>query len=263
MKLRKHICPVALLVVALAFLSVGSHASGQGLQPPFMAPTPPSLCYGAFYFQAGAKYRDIQGIAFTLEPSDDINRVFRANVVAPSFEWGYQYANYFDFFYGLSGFNVGNSMALSSIGFDPSISPDNFQQDITISAQFTPVENRFGARSWAPLYGLGRWGAFLGTSVIPTYFKISSSTTDIDLGAPDTGDGAGTILLAQTADRNDWNTLYGVFIGTDLSLGNTGYFLIGSLDYMWTTSINYELGALKTSFSHTGFTATMSAGIQF
>ena len=67
MKLRKHICPVALLVVALAFLSVGSHAVAQGLQPPFMAPTPPSLNYGVFYFQAGAKYRNLH--TFTMNVS--------------------------------------------------------------------------------------------------------------------------------------------------------------------------------------------------
>src|SRR5208283_2578455 len=64
MTLRKHICRVALLVVALAILSVGSHAFGQGLQPPFMAPTPPSLCYGVFYFQAGAKYRNVDTFRF-------------------------------------------------------------------------------------------------------------------------------------------------------------------------------------------------------
>ncbi len=59
MKLRKHICTAALLGVALAFISVGTTAVAQGLQPPFMAPTPPSLNYGVFYFQAGAKYRNL------------------------------------------------------------------------------------------------------------------------------------------------------------------------------------------------------------
>ena len=67
MKLRKHICTAALLGVALAFISVGTTAVAQGLQPPFMAPTPPSLNYGVFYFQAGAKYRNLH--TFTMNVS--------------------------------------------------------------------------------------------------------------------------------------------------------------------------------------------------
>ena len=267
MTLRKHICPVALLVVAVAFLSVGGHAFGQALQPPFMAPTPPSLCYGVFYFQAGAKYRNVQGVSFTIEPSEDIQRVFSDNVVAPSLETGYQWSNYFDLFYGISWFNDSHSMALSTIEFDPSISTvQNFMQDITISAEFTPIENRFGARSWAPLYGLGRWGMMLGTAVIPTHFKISGSTTDIGLGGFDP-QGApippGAELLAAPAAQDNWKTLYGVFIGSDLLLGNTGYYLIGSIDYMWTTSVNYDFEAVKASFSHSGWSAGLSGGIQF
>jgi len=260
MKLRKHICPVAVLVVALAILSVGSHALGQVLEPPFMAPTPPSLCYGVFYFQAGAKYRNVQGVSFTIEPSEDIQRVFSDNVVAPSLETGCQWSNYFDLFYGISWFNDSHSMALSTIEVDP-ISLENFQQNITISAEFTPIENRFGARSWAPLYGLGRWGMMLGTAVIPTHFKITGSTTDINLVSNNTP--VGTVLLDQAADQDNWKTLYGVFIGSDLSLGNTGYFLIGSIDYMWTTSVNYDLNAVKASFSHSGWSAGLSGGIQF
>ncbi len=67
MKLRKHICTAALLGVALAFISVGTTAVAQGLQPPFMAPTPPSLNYGVFYFSAGAKYRNLH--TFTMNVS--------------------------------------------------------------------------------------------------------------------------------------------------------------------------------------------------
>ena len=67
MKLRKHICTAALLGVALAFISIGTTAVAQGLQPPFMAPTPPSLNYGVFYFSAGAKYRNLH--TFTMNVS--------------------------------------------------------------------------------------------------------------------------------------------------------------------------------------------------
>src|SRR5271157_3170755 len=64
MKLRKHICTAALLGIALAFISVGTTAVAQGLQPSFMAPPPPSLTYGVFYFQAGAKYRSVDTFRF-------------------------------------------------------------------------------------------------------------------------------------------------------------------------------------------------------
>ncbi len=392
MKLRKHICTAALLGIALAFISVGTTAVAQGLQPPFMAPTPPSLTYGVFYFQAGAKYRnvdtfrfDVSGgsntivvdpgtipfgpttagpfgvgtgkvgfiggaswvydngalngnvtplpsvgvgcagpppqvcsggnfawvdsvatpelgrfvtidggtgtccdgltvpfergsfsivdpttqvnnlasiagtttvqftlalptsLAFITNTTADINRVFQAAAVGPSLEMGYQWSNYFDVFYGFSWFTTSNSMSLSNVvqgqgsrtsivdtfpflsddtsawpvfnfnssntvvgttsTFNYHISPnrsgqgilpnrqfstepdasiitEDIQESITNIAEFTPLENRFGARSWAPLYGLGRLGATLGTAVIPTYFKITGSRTDIALGPP-------------------------------------------------------------------------------
>ncbi|MGO9567625.1 MAG: hypothetical protein ACLP5H_08800 [Desulfomonilaceae bacterium] len=488
MKLRKHICPVALLVVALAFLSVGSHAFGQGLQPPFMAPTPPSLCHGAFYFQAGVKYRNVdsfrfdvsgasntivvdlgtvpfgpttagnfgvgtgkpgfdgtsgtpttngfawvydnglisgdvipgpgtlispgvlnpaipntctppagtlcnadflwtysviqpvigrfvvavsgacctgnasesQGsfviddpttqvnnlgsmagttqvtfqlaipgsLTFTTNTAPDINRVVDSNVWGPSFEFGYQWSNFFDVFYGFSWFNVSNSIGLSntiqgqaghsviqdtfpfvsddtaswpvalgafqssdsfniassathnyhmatnsslqgilpnrqfSSVADASIPIENIQENIFNSAEFTPFENRFGARSWAPLYGLGRLGATLGTAVIPTHYKISGSASYIASGSS----GAvapGTVLAGQVSDHNDWTTLYGLFVGGDLSMGNTGYFLYASADYMWATNFHYDLGTVTTTFNPGGFTGGFSAGIQF
>ena len=497
MKLRKHICTAVLLGVAVAFISVGTTAVAQGLQPPFMAPTPPSLTNGVFYFQAGVKYRNVdqfrfdvsgasspivvssgtipfgpttsgnfgvgtgklgfdgnsgtptangsfswiydngqisgdvipggvvivppdvlspaipvaceddpgpppviivcnrdflwsysviqpvigrfisvisgsggccddqsapssQGsfviddpttqvnnigsmanttqvtfqlalldsLAFITNSSTDINRVFQGAAVGPSFEMGYQLSNYFDLFYGFSWFTISNSMSLSntiqgqgarttivdtfpfvsddtaawpvSLGAfqssssiniastatqnyhlatnspllgifpnrqfsaqaDASIPFENIQETITNSAEFTPLENRFGARSWAPLYGLGRLGATLGTAVIPTYFKITGSRTDIASGSSGTV-APGTVLVAQTAEQKDWTTLYGLFVGGDLSMGNTGYFLYASADYMWATNFSYELNAVKTTFNPGGFTAGLSAGIQF
>jgi hypothetical protein len=67
MKLRNHICSVALLGVAFALLFAGSNALGQALQPPFMAPTPPSLNYGAFFLSAGVKFRSIRTFRITVD----------------------------------------------------------------------------------------------------------------------------------------------------------------------------------------------------
>jgi hypothetical protein len=486
MKLRKRICPVAVLVVALAFLAVGTNAVAQGLQPPFMAPTPPSLNYGVFYFQVGAKYRNVdqfrfdvaQGnipgtaafvvnlgvvpfgpstagsfgvgtgktgfdgvtapttwtydngaifgtptpagihttcqvlpnpgvdctatyapdvpfvysltqpelgrhlvvlptsdccsslpfpveigsfsivdpktqvnnlasisgttsVTFTSAPLNgtlaykidsvdimpDINRTFQGAVVCPSFEMGYQFSNFFDLFYGFSWFNLSNSMLLSGtvqqqglvgnvviqdtfpfmsddtsawpvfnfnssdtvVGTDPVhnyriatngpgngvlpnrqfiVSPvgaapiENILTNIANTAEFTALENRFGARSWAPLYGLGRLGATLGTAVIPTYYKLSGSTSFTASGSSGTIL-PGTVLAATTGSQENWKTLYGLFVGGDLSMGNTGYFLYASADYMWATNFSYELGAVKTTFNPGGFTAGLSGGIQF
>ncbi|MGO9570259.1 MAG: hypothetical protein ACLP5H_22240 [Desulfomonilaceae bacterium] len=476
---RKHIHRAALIAVALAYLFIGSNALGQGLQPPFMAPTPPSLTYGAFYFQAGVKYRNVDsfrfdvsgasntivvdpgtvpfgpttagnfgvgtgkdgflgifdphpswiydngeidatptppgihiaggpgvdcsvtagldqvwpppptfsnilypdlgryvttsnnadsscaGLAIPLErgsfaiddPSSqvnnlgsiagttavtfsvavpgsltfatnttpDINRVVDSNVWGPSFEFGYQWSNFFDLFYGFSWFNVSNSIGLSNtiqgqaghsviqdtfpflsddtsawpvfafrsstsvVGTTPahnyqiapnssaqgvtpnrqflsqtdaSIPIENIQENIFTSAEFTPLENRFGARSWAPLYGLGRLGATLGTAVIPTHFKISGSSSYIASGSSGLVD-PGTVLAGQVSDHNNWTTLYGLFVGGDLSMGNTGYFLYASADYMWATNFHYDLGTVTTTFNPGGFTGTLSAGVQF
>jgi hypothetical protein len=477
MKLRKHICTAALLGVALAFISVGTTAVAQGLQPPFMAPTPPSLNYGVFYFQAGAKYRNLHtftmnvaggpstivvspgtvpfgpptagpfgvgtangewfngviapttwtynngqvsadvlppgalvgcagpppdicspfdqtwvylnpgpfiqpelgrfvftiggtggccdgttapgsigsfqisdpatqvdnpgsiagtttvtftvpvdgSLAFTTNGAG-LERVFEGAVVGPSLETGYQWSNYFDVFYGFSWFTASNSMSFSSViqgtasstsivdtfpflsdddsgwpifafnssdsavngdllhnyhlapnsaangGIFPTrqfstvaiagIPPENIQETITNTAEFTPLENRFGARSWAPLYGLGRLGATLGGAIIPTYYKITGSKTDIALGGSDTVD-PGTVLAAEVIENKEWRTLWGGFVGGDLFLGNTGYFLYGSVDYMWANNLSYQLGTVTTIFNPGGFTAGLSAGFQF
>jgi hypothetical protein len=476
MKLRNHICIAVLLGIASTVLFAGSNALGQGLQPPFMAPTPPSLMYGVFYFQAGAKYRNVDtfrfdvvgrpntiviaagtvpfgpttagpfgvgtgkdgfrgtgfpplswtyddgaiyrtptpaGIAigcagppavasceaahapdtnfaysvvqpllgrevvligsadccnglsipqefgsfsivdpihqtntsgtiadtttvtftftnptslsFLTDTTPDSNRIVDANAWGPTFEMGYQFSNYFDLFYGFSWFNISNSMTLSNtiqgqgarvtitdtfpfLSDDPSAWPvfnfnssntiigatanhfyqiapngpgngiqpsrqfstnpdatipnENIQETLSNRAEFTPFENRFGARSWAPLFGLGRIGATLGTAVIPTYYKITGSSSYIASGSSGTVP-AGTVLAAQVSDNKDWRTLYGLFVGGDLSLGNTGYFLYASGDYMWATYLNYELNAVKTTFNPGGFTAAFNAGIQF
>jgi hypothetical protein len=473
MKLRKHICTAAVLVVALTFLSVGSNAFGQALQPPFMAPTPPSLNYGVFYFSAGAKYRNLHTftmnvsggpstivvnpgtvpfgpttagdfgvgtgkpgflgggaltwlydngridatpnppgmhiisstgvdcsvtagldqvwsysviypelgryvttsntadsscagqaiplargsfviddpatqvnnlgsiagttkVQFTVALADSlsyranttaIERVFEGAVVGPSFEMGYQWSNYFDLFYGFSWFTISNSLSVSNViqgtgsrtsivdtfpflsddtspwpvfafrsstsvvgtepaqnyhiapnssanggilpnrqigtAADASIVAEDIQETITNTAEFTPLENRFGARSWAPLWGIGRIGAILGGAIIPTYYKITGSRTDVALGPDNGAVDPGTVLLAQTIENKEWRTLYGGFVGGDLLLGNTGYFLYGSADYMWANNLTYDLGTVTTIFNPGGFTAGMSAGIQF
>ena len=69
--------------------------------------------------------------------------------------------------------------------------------------------------------------------------------------------------LAQVIENKEWRTLYGGFVGADLSLGNTGYFLYGSVDYMWANNLSYDLGTVTTIFNPGGFTAGLSAGVQF
>jgi hypothetical protein len=472
MTIRKHICTAALVGMALAFLSVGTTAVAQGLQPPFMAPTPPSLNYGVFYFSAGAKYRNLHTFTMNIsggpstivvstgtipfgpttagdfgvgtgklgfdgttapttwtyqdgsinaipsppggvlsctgpppgncspadaafayspiqpelgrfvfliggtgtccdgtsapgeigsfsivDPTTQVNnlasiagttkvtftapipdslafitnsggleRVFEGAVVGPSLEMGYQWSNYFDVFYGFSWFTASNSMSATSViqgqgsrttitdtfpflsddtsawpvfnfnssnsvvGTDPThnyrIAPngpgqgilpnrqfsavadatvptEDIQETITNSAEFTPLENRFGARSWAPLWGLGRLGAIVGGAIIPTYYKITGSRTDIALGPPNGAVDPGTVLVSEVIANKEWRTLYGGFVGGDLLLGNTGYFLYGSADYMWASGLSYDLGAVTTIFNPGGFTAGFSAGIQF
>jgi hypothetical protein len=146
---------------------------------------------------------------------------------------------------------------------DASIVTEDIQETITNTAEFTPLENRFGVRSWAPLWGLGRFGAILGGAIIPTYYKITGSRTDIALGPANGAVAPGTVLVAQATENKEWRALYGGFVGADLFMGNTGYFLYGSADYMWANNLSYQLGTVTTIFNPGGFTAGLSAGIQF
>lgn len=74
---------------------------------------------------------------------------------------------------------------------------------------------------------------------------------------------AGQVLFAETATYDDWLPHYGLFVGGDLSIGGTGYYLNGSVDYTWANAQSYELIGIRTSFNPGGFTTGIAGGILF
>ncbi len=67
------------------------------------------------------------------------------------------------------------------------------QENITNSAEMNVIENRYGGRSWFPLYGMGRIGVTMGAAVIPVHYNISASRTYVasgKLGYGDPGNGS-------------------------------------------------------------------------
>jgi hypothetical protein len=90
MKLRTHEAGLLGLVVGLLCIVAAGPASSQGvlpppwspnqMQPPFMAPTQPSMYRGIFYLSAGVRFRNINTFRFDSLPHDI---AYRDNGVPP------------------------------------------------------------------------------------------------------------------------------------------------------------------------------------
>jgi hypothetical protein len=63
------------------------------------------------------------------------------------------------------------------------------------------------------------------------------------------------VLVAEVIENKEWRTLWGGFVGADLSLGNTGVLSYGSRLHVGH-NLSYQLGSVTTIFnpggSHSG-----------
>ena len=76
---------------------------------------------------------------------------------------------------------------------------ENILENITNSAEMNVIENRYGGRSWFPLYGMGRIGVTMGAAFIPVHYNISASRTYVAAEtSPEIEVTAGQVLLAET-----------------------------------------------------------------
>jgi hypothetical protein len=121
----------------------------------------------------------------------------------------------------------------------------------------TVYENRFGLRSWTPLYGMGRFGVTLGPLVNFIYYRASQSAREAYSGGVTHVDDKETL-------SQGWLVSYGIFTAADVEIDWNNYFL--------KTNAQYSLSEEKqlhnsdytwTNLNVSGFSSIFAAGVRF
>jgi hypothetical protein len=137
---------------------------------------------------------------------------------------------------------------------------ENIQEVVFHRADLGIYENRFGARSWAPIFGLGRIGATAGLLVTPIHYQMSTTTLVTSEG-PNLP--AGTVMYSSNIQNRDWWWNFGGFIGADIEIGLPRYYFSGSVEYSLCKREMFQQESVETFFNPGGFAATFGGGIRF
>jgi hypothetical protein len=121
----------------------------------------------------------------------------------------------------------------------------------------TVYENRFGVRSWTPLYGMGRFGVALGPVVNLIYFRASQTSRAEYSGGVVHVDDVSTI-------SQGWLASYGFFTAADVEIDWNSYFFKTNAQY----SLSEEKQLMNSPYTWTnlnvsGFSSILAAGIRF
>jgi hypothetical protein len=121
-------------------------------------------------------------------------------------------------------------------------------------------ENRAGARSWTPLYGLGRFGVTAGPVMNAIYYNTSAiSTTTFFI--PNLPPG---VVGPVATQKTEWLVSFGVFASVDIELTFNRYFLKTNMQY----SVSEEKQLvnapdLQTNLNLSGFSSIIAGGLHF
>jgi hypothetical protein len=136
---------------------------------------------------------------------------------------------------------------------------ENLNEEISQRVDVGVRENRFGGRSWTPMYGIGRLGVSLGALLSPISYRISGTKRVTSLGPRLPG----TIFenIAEVRTGVWWNV--GVFVGTDLQIQYGSLFARGAVEYSACRNQNASLFQVETTVNPGGFATLLSAGFTF
>lgn len=301
--------------------------------------TPSEQANGGFTGTTGPEFIETTYITFTRTLGPDAtteggqeSRILVANTVDipevkftekilwPTFELGYQYSNFFDFFYGFSWFKVGEHIDRSyeltglpfrraftdtysyysdmegnwstgewgSTWFSGDINSNNyifvnnaganglptrsffdravpdtstfpsqtFYENMSFRSDVDVYENRFGARSWTPLYGLGKLGVSAGLLVIPMHHRTQAHATY----ALQPG---GASIQEDADQKYGWVLAFGGFGAIDLALARNGYFLRTNIQYNIAEQKAFEALQIEANLNVSGFSSMLAAGMEF
>jgi len=136
---------------------------------------------------------------------------------------------------------------------------ENLNEEISQRVDVGVRENRFGGRSWTPIYGIGRLGVSLGALLSPISYRISGTKRVTSLGPRLPG----TIFenIAEVRTGVWWNV--GVFVGTDLQIQYGSLFARGAVEYSACRNQSASLFQVETTVNPGGFATLLSAGFTF
>jgi len=279
--------------------------------------------------------RVLNGILLQDEPADcgyTASRILVANGVesnlsfneqpwSPTFELGYQWGDYFDWFFGFSWFSMKHSfskvfdttavtyrrvlhdtfpftsdntaiwilgnftsdMQVGSennanqqilpdsggfIGFprrtyterlDPSVPPLPVVEYSSGRTDLSVYEYKLGARSWTPLYGMGKFGFSIGPLMNLINYRASANESVTYF------DSTGAIITTESyANINqNWKTTWGFFFGTDLEIVSNVYFVRGTVLYSVQQQFELNADPVETYINLGGISALLAGGLQF
>jgi hypothetical protein len=121
----------------------------------------------------------------------------------------------------------------------------------------TVYENRFGVRSWTPLYGMGRFGVTLGPLVNFIYYKASQSSREQFSGGVNHVDEKDTL-------SQGWMVSYGFFTAADVEIDWKSCFFRTNIQYSLSEEKQLQNSTYTwTNLNVSGFGSTLAAGIRF
>jgi hypothetical protein len=120
-------------------------------------------------------------------------------------------------------------------------------------------ENRFGGRSWTPIFGTARLGVSLGAMISPIFYRISANRRVTSLGPHAAG-----VIFENSAEVQTgvwWNL--GLFGSVDFQLFRGPWFAQTSLEYSVCRNQNATVFGVETTVNPGGFSTLLNAGLSF
>ncbi len=149
------------------------------------------------------------------------------------------------------------------VAYDEDYPTARFKVDLTHRVDLETYENRFGFRSWFPVYGLGRVGFSMGTVLSCVYYRVTGARKAISIDAlgPDTP--AGTVAGAEAHSLAEWWFNWGGFAGMDMSIEYRGFFGQASADWSLCEDESVQLMSVETEYNPGGFSVGFMGGVRF
>ena len=120
-------------------------------------------------------------------------------------------------------------------------------------------EYKLGARSWTPLYGMGKFGFSIGPLMNLVNYRASSheAVTFFD------SEGQPITTVSSSIKNQGWLTTWGFFFGTDLEIVSNVYFVRGTVLYSVQQQASVNADPVETVFNLNGLSALVAGGLQF
>jgi hypothetical protein len=145
--------------------------------------------------------------------------------------------------------------------------PVNVSERVVLHTDVTVYENKFGARSWTPMYGMGRFGVTLGPLMNLIHYKASHTSREEFTASflPPAPPAPPSQTLRETSVSNEaWLISYGLFTAVDLEIDYNNFF--------FRTNAQYNLSEEKqlknsqyvwTNLNLSGYSSLLAAGVRF